>query len=266
MRPCPDELELALWADGKLPPNKAEAVARHVADCIECRFVVNLVGASAEEILGSRSGGGEHGEAGDGQLVDDEPYYLAADTDASTDPIEIPAHYAEGGRVVVTFRSDLERGVVTAHLLAADLAEIRHRPVRIGDQHWLSDGDGRIELEGWSALDAIAASVSVLTPVARWTRSEGTQGFSRDDLRDPESSASRSIPRVSLALQGNEARLRFETDMAPFPTDSKPAASVGTACVVVESEGEATLHPLPADGLVVHLTKALAEARITLYV
>ena len=179
---CPDDMELALWADGQLPRERAEAVAFHLQECLECRLIV---GQPADELLIEALG--EEGpvtlppfEEIEGNLrasyhgwsepdissflspvlSDELPILMAADTENRPGIASVPSYYCEDGRLVVTFRVD-EEARVTAFFVRKEAERTRFRVLRVGGRLFLGDADGRVVLSGVKAEEMVGSEISV---------------------------------------------------------------------------------------------------------
>ena len=178
---CPDDMELARWTDGHLPPDRAEAVALHLQECLECRLAV---GELADELLSDALG--EEGPVTippfeeiegklrasclgwsepnlpflDPVLSDEVPILMAADTENRAGIASVPSYYCEDGRLVVTFRVD-EESRVTAFFVSEDVERTPFRVLRVGDRLFLGDADGRVVLSGLKAEEMLGCEISV---------------------------------------------------------------------------------------------------------
>jgi hypothetical protein len=178
---CPDELELARWADGFLPEERAEAIRLHLAECLECRLSVGTPSEAIsatphttepplpfppfERIQGrlraAFDGRAETDLSFRDRLAEDEPLVLmAADTDSRPNVAAIPSYYSEGGKLVVTFRVDAQ-GKVTAFFVSEKIESIRFRALKVGESWYLSDAEGRTVLSGLSADQVLGKEISV---------------------------------------------------------------------------------------------------------
>jgi hypothetical protein len=196
---CPDDMELTLWIDGQLPGERAEAVAFHLQECLECRLIV---GEPADEMIegaldgevpvtmppfaeiegklrASFMGWPEpdlrfldpvlSDEFLDPLLSDELPILMAADSGNRAGTATIPSYYGEDGRLVVTFRVD-EESRVTAFFVSEDVERARFRVLRVGDRLFLGDAEGRVVLSGVKVKEMVGSEISVPPALAATAR------------------------------------------------------------------------------------------------
>lgn len=233
---CPDDSELAQWIDGLLPAPRTEAIHSHLQECLECRLVVGNPSDEAPsaaldqearsripsfEVIRSRLRAAYRGEPDLSfldSLLQEEPVLMAADTEGPSETVAIPSLYAEEGRLVVAFRTD-PKGRVTAFFVSQDGELVRFRPLKVGNQCFLSDAEGRVTLSGLAADEVLGQSVSIPPVLAsgsfRYSDVQGTSERPVDLLPPPSGDASARLylragserDRVALAMQWGEPPL-----------------------------------------------------------
>jgi hypothetical protein len=257
---CPEDSELALWADGLLSATRAEAIREHMGECLHCRLVVGDPAAEArghspaaespgqshatpadaldraalaaippfETIKGRLAasfwGGSEQAPPFAGDLsFQDDLVLMAADTEKTSDAITIPSLYAEDGRLVVTFRANRE-GLVTAFFVSEEPERVRFRALKVGRRCYVTDLEGRAVLSGMASDEVLGQEIAIPPVVATVdaTRAVNAAG----ETAGINTTGAAYVPGTGKAL---EARLEL-----PHPSAGTTPASV---YVRMESSG-----------------------------